>query len=760
MKTIWRTIGGLILGGALLLLPAAQAATGFGYSPVFPVDLRGLLTSTLTGRVVASAIPVANAQVRVDGTAYAANTQGDGTFSIQNVPVGEGYVVIASADGYGAARRTGISVIAGSNPLGDLALTTASRPYHVIPLMPDVNPAVTEVEQGGTAYRYYQVVAADGKTPVTSSGVTLQIVGGGTIPQADVSDDWAGRIAGIPDGNGILRLSIPDWQLGSLNALNTLQVLESGVVQQTFQARVIAREYDQVWKHKVGGGVSGKIGIGKVGVSGAYESELRQTIQNGVPINNEQITRIRSGEIRAGLEVGGGLKIGPGGELKFGAGGYARAELQSTYHFSASSEEQGENAMKLYVAMGDDLSLALGPVKGLYKFVADRYEPQFLNSNLDSIDGELRLGGYAEASANLGLKAGKQVSVGAGADLSAEAEGIIGHGQTYGENSESSYSLGLAARASGSVSVGASFGKKDKENGFNFSLFDAAGETELRAKVVTQNNRLSMIEIEQTATLEAGIPAGLSGWVNYDPPVLEAQNHRELTETVTLPLRGDFGQLSLQNPIWSAISMGVVASVVRCDLPASLVNSLSEYAVNRGISLQYERSLYAAEQKTIGLDVDLDGFIAGLGLSMEGGVERGAEVVNERGQILRHKRMALESYPALTTSLFPQQSIISKEVDWVYHASGPIGQALNKVATTIGDAAENVVEAGVEGGKATLKFTKGVIKEGSQVVTSYVTRLLGGGSQPNFVLYGAHPLGAQGQAAYLPPPGRDLLDCC
>ena len=38
MKTIWRTIGGVILSVALLL-PAARAATGYGDSPVFAVDL-------------------------------------------------------------------------------------------------------------------------------------------------------------------------------------------------------------------------------------------------------------------------------------------------------------------------------------------------------------------------------------------------------------------------------------------------------------------------------------------------------------------------------------------------------------------------------------------------------------------------------------------------------------------------------------------------------------------------------------------------
>jgi len=176
------------------------------------------------------------------------------------------------------------------------------------------------VRDGGTAYRYYQVVAADGKTPVVSSNISLRISGGSTVSQAgDVSDVWAGRTAGIPDADGIVRLRIPASALGSWNTCVALQLLESGLVQTNFLAQVIPRSYDQVWKHRVGGGVSGKIGIFKVGGSGAYETQVRQAMTSGAP-TGEQITRIRSGEVRAGLDVGGGLKIGAGGRWTWALG--------------------------------------------------------------------------------------------------------------------------------------------------------------------------------------------------------------------------------------------------------------------------------------------------------------------------------------------------------------------------------------------------------------------------------------------------------
>ena len=96
------------------------------------------------------------------------------------------------------------------------------------------------------------------------------------------------------------------------------------------------------------------------------------------------------------------------------------------------------------------------------------------------------------------------------------------------------------------------------------------------------------------------------------------------------------------------------------------------------------------------------------------------KVVNERGQILRFKRMALESYPVLTTSLFPPQSIIDKEIAWLGYASGPVGQALNKVVNTIGNTANNVIQAGSGAVSGILSFGQNVMPNGSQIVTSSV----------------------------------------
>jgi hypothetical protein len=569
-------------------------------SQMFTLDTRSVLTGAIAGAVTGNGVPLVGAQVRVEGTAFVASSVANGAFTLAGVPVASGYVVTVSADGYGSQIKSRVDVTTGTANLGTISLASAGRPYHIIPLVPDVNPALAQVEGGGTNYRYYQVVAADGRTPVVSANVTLRISGGSTISQAgDVSDVWAGRTAGIPDADGILRLRIPASSLGSFNTPVTLQVLESGVVQQTFQAQVIPRSYDQVWKHKVGGGVSGKIAAVRVGGSGAYETQVRQTMVNGSP-TSEQITRIRSGEVRAGLDVGGGLKLVAGGEVDLGVGAYAGAELSSTYHFSPGSTGQEENAMKIYVALGDDLSLALGPARALYDFVRAAYEPQYLDSNLDSADGELRLGGYVEADADFGLgpTLGKQAQLGIGAHLSGQVEGIYGYGESYGTNSESYQSLGLGISASANAGAGISIGSGGDKDQLQLSLFGVGGEAELLGRVVTgyRTSALKRLEIEQRVALDAGLAFVVPGWSSYDNPLLQGQYHREFTETVTYipPGPGAFAQLSQQAPIWNAIAGSGQGSVVQSSLPGLILNSVSQYALNNGSSLGYERSVYAA----------------------------------------------------------------------------------------------------------------------------------------------------------------------
>jgi hypothetical protein len=92
--------------------------------------------------------------------------------------------------------------------------------------------------------------------------------------------------------------------------------------------------------------------------------------------------------------------------------------------------------------------------------------------------------------------------------------------------------------------------------------------------------------------------------------------------------------------------------------------------------------------------------------------------------------MALESYPAVSTSLFPQDGILGKELAWIAYASGPIGKALNQVVNSVASAGNTVIQAGQGAVNATFSFGQGVMAGDSQVVSSWV---------PGFAGLGVHP---------------------
>jgi hypothetical protein len=100
MKANWSTIGGLILSAALLL-PAARAATGYGDSPVFPVDL---LTNgcSVSGTVLDgnSGNGLVGALVQL-GT-YNTISGSGGAYSISSVAAGD-YTLTGSKPGYSDA---------------------------------------------------------------------------------------------------------------------------------------------------------------------------------------------------------------------------------------------------------------------------------------------------------------------------------------------------------------------------------------------------------------------------------------------------------------------------------------------------------------------------------------------------------------------------------------------------------------------------------------------------------------------------------
>ena len=667
-----------------------------------------ILSGGLAGRVLGNGSPIANAQVRIENMTLLTNTISDGTFILSNVPVGNGYVLDISAAGYNSTRLTGVNVVAGGNALSDITLTSVGGPY-TLREMANVDPAISTVEQGGTAYRYYCVLNASGN-PQGGIAVSAQTSDGTLIPQNDTSSYWPGTCAGTSDGGayGTVRIAVPSSVLNQSGIIQTVQLSIAGQVQRTFQTQVVPRQYDQVWKQAIGGGVGVDFGLQLEGDTSA-ESELRHTIIGGVN-TVETISRSREEKLKVGL--GGGFDVGlsekvsdisPSGGASIGASGgigdFIAIVLKSDFYFNPNTTDSSQNLMKLYVDLGNVLTGT--PIGNqLYNYADTIVAPLFLANNFNSAECDIQVGAYAEGELDLAINDNQQdVKLAFGGSASGDLEDVVGYKMTFGTDNNSASILGFGGNASAVAGIG--FSDSSSTIG-EFSSFGLGGEQdELNW---AQKEQAGFEQPQQIAKMQAdaGTQNPFPAWQKYDPTALNANYAREFTEA---------------------------------------------WVVN-GTHTNYERSVFASEVGSqINFNMDL---IASLNFNLE--LDRGAEVVNERGVVLPIYQFAhwpTESYPALTTDLFPTQTWPSILSQWETYASGPIGSAINQTITTIENAGNTIAQAG----QATLNIAGGALNSGAQVVSSWASDI----SHISLAIPAgkAHPLGGPvGNAAnYLPPDG-------
>jgi alpha-tubulin suppressor-like RCC1 family protein len=678
--------------------------TDSAVSPIFTLDTRAAVTGALRGHVQGDGGPVVNAQVRIQGTAFSVSTDSSGAFALNDVPAGSGHVVSVAAAGFASMQVPGVTVSAGTTDMGTITLAGVSGPCRLVALAPDVNPSMTTVEVGGTAYRYYLALNSANQ-PQGGVTVSVQVAGGNPIPQSgDVSAYWPGQTAGVSDADGVVRVSIPASALGALGVAQTVELSLAGQVQQTFQAEVVLRQYDQTWTQKLGGGVSvGDLLSAEADTSGG--SEVRHTLRNGAVVG-ECISRTWQEKLEAGpgFDVGSSLSVtlspgvgGAGGaSASAGAGVSAAVTLRSTFGFDPRTTDPGQNAMKLYVDLGNVLSGLPGP-DVFYQFVETTLEPAFLDSNLQAIEGDVQAGLYAEGEGTLelGLLSGqRQVQVGIDGSVSADADAIAGYAATFGAGNETASVVGSQASASANLSAQAqaSLGSGDPASqvGGACTLLNSGLAAKQLLKKWTRQGESASYRSERInqVVVQAGQQIPVAAWTRYDPgdpgdPGALYQNYpRQFTETVEMT-----NAVPLTGYSWS----------------------VSSY------------------QPQTELDANLD--LGSFGVNLQGELDQGAEVVNERGVFWQSRYWPAESYPAITTSLFPTESWFSLLSEWGANAAGPIGQAIQAAATTVENAANTVVQVAAQGYHGVLNIASGAMAAGSQVyasVSAGVSGLLGG----------------------------------
>lgn len=720
----------------ICLVTLAHAGTHTVQTPIFSLDTRGVGLGSVTGRVVSAGLPIAGAKIAIEGTEHSALSSASGSFVIPGIPAGNGYKLTAASANQLTASLPNINVPVGILSVGEVLLQAASKPYKLIPIAPDINSSLTEVEETGTAYRYYLVVDAN-SLPVGNVPFSLKIAGGPEIPQGEVGEEYAGRTTGLSDPDGILRVSLPGSYL-SKGSQRTVDVWGDGEIKASFRAILRNRQYERVWKHKFGGGVSGKIKVVRVGGKAAFESEIVHVMRNDFPIS-ERITRKRAGEIRAGYELSLPCKV-----ASVGVGGFLGGDFQTTYAFDPYEDDRYVNALKLCLALGDFMIIGPGPYFNFYTSAMD-YESQ-IQDRLVSSGVDFRLGAYGEAI--IGLKPGREKkligpSISGSFTASGQREFIMGVEERYGgmgdnisagSRTESIYSFGFAASSSRDLSIGE---KKSKGPEFNFSLISVNHDIQYRARIWRYDESLwpRRVQLSQKTSNDNKNPLALS-WVEPMDEYMEVSEELSLE----LPTLSSYARLKDLAPAWQGLNnpddaRNKLKNVELQSFPLSML----AYARDNSSMISYSRKIYAADVGELDGGLSLDALVAGLGLQVIGRVEKGAEAIKESGYIVRDRRMPTVMYPQVDTYMFPDISVTELESYWAAYASSPILDWVEENAPFVIVVGENVINAG----NAVLEFRDGALELGSVVISRFADWVAGPFQGPQLQIRSSHTISAE-----------------
>lgn len=718
-----------ILSAIWMLLPCLSlfAAQHSMVSRVFPFDTRDAVTASVTGRIVCAGLSVSGAVVEVEGTSLTALTDQDGGFFLDGIPLGQDYVLTVCVDGYAPGRLIGVDLNAGLLDIGDVLLSILSGPKTLSPLVPDINPAVSTVEEGGEAYRYYKVTTADALLPAPGILVKVRRQGGPFINQSDAFDLVTGRFCGVADVFGRVRIRVPSNE-GVLDQERMFDVLIGDDVHAHFRLKVLPRRRDEVWKKATGlGGGIGVLG-GKGSFEGIMEAERRLSY-TGNNLVRDTIKRGRQARGKGGVELSGGAKIGVGAYGSIGGGGYVSADASQVFRFTPGSTDPMESQMRLFLVFGDDLVAASGPLVGLASAIAAQYEALFVASREESFEANLRAGGYVEAEGNIGLKGGQDYMIGLNAEVAFEGGIISGHRVQYlnapaYDAPMSCQQFGAEAHLSGALQAGAFLGsdpKPSKSTAFAGAGLVASGDLSLIGKVWEKPDSSSVERLDLDTTL------GFSGDLTAGVNVLGSLKGFDVS------VGGD-ARWTQKSVMWQPNTRALAAWSHLSESGQALtpwafglfVQGVLESALTT--PMEYTTKLYLGNHFDVGGEIGASVGILSAECSVEGSFHQGVEHVVERGRVLRLEPLVFEAYDGNLEPFIPTDSMIDQAGQWVAAASGPIGQALEQFSQVVAAVGDTVVQTAGEvanGVNATLEFGAETMESGAEVICQSAAGLAG-----------------------------------
>ena len=726
-------------------ITAVHPGSGSGsvISPAFSLDTRNLFRCSVAGTVAAAGgSPVSGAAVSLLPGNLTATSQVNGTFSIGNVPVGIGYQLTVNAAGYEPTIRNGLMLTSGPNSLGQLSLLPMSGTFVLRSLVPEINPGVSEVEEGGVAYRYYLVQRQSDGSPV--GGVTVSVrgqAGGPVVPQdpTDFAPGWAGARVGVSDpGSGTVRLRIPAASVGLAGSTKEFETVVSGTVGPSFQVTVKPRSYKHFWGQESRGGVSGKVNLlGGVRVAGERGFGAKVSRQYSEGDATEEVERNTAARVEAGVEFGspvGGRAHFAGGRVgaygSAGAGLYAEFTKAFGYEFSPTSTDAASAALRLYCIYADLPGLVSGPVlEPLINYVQSLIEPSLVDSVWRWSEAGAEVGGYGTLSGTLGVTAGKQFAVGGSGELMAEL-GALMKGRYYPVDSRAELDIGFAGGASGDVAMGLGFrpyAGTGRPSAFQTIMDDlglyagASGSVGVEQFVTMAVTGTATFPEYVRLTTRAGGGSSAFGKISglVGGGVEAGEDEVKTTIEVTQPIANETEWRRI------ASASGLLDQILRLyqGTGAPVINAAFGDQLARGLfpvqafqhDMEYAYRVELVDRRSFSAGAE-GVLVVGLGIKIKEDLEKGRGFLLQRGKMRGGLVYPLERTAGATGIPSNNQSIVDLQIQWASQASSILTIIWNRIQQTVQQAGQTVVQAATGIGTATLTAAQGAWQTGTNIV--------------------------------------------
>ena len=341
-----------------------------------------------------------------------------GEYRLNDTPAAWGYELTAGASGFFSKTTTDVVVTADSTTHVDFGLEWVGfASARIDTLIPNPNPLVSLVEQGGTVHRHYAVY--DSATGVPLAGVTVRVESGPlyyscmtdsrgeahiTVPSDDIGD-------GLPGSSASYEIVAVNEQL--LPANDRI----------AFTCQIADREYAKFWEHDS----YGRLGISflQIEAGGGARTILKETEDSQPGVDRLAIER--QGRAGGGLayKVQAPLQVAIG-DIGFaaqaGIEGLVSFVTEDAYEFPHPIPNDVTAEAEYILLTSSKISILDNMLIRLLSFLEDSFGGTLSDAYMfDSKGVDLR--GSANASMLLGVSTGRRCLV--GANLEGGAEGHV-----------------------------------------------------------------------------------------------------------------------------------------------------------------------------------------------------------------------------------------------------------------------------------------------------------------------------------------------